>query len=114
MQKGFLSIGVVLFLSFIFIGCSSMQNGRTWQQGQNMPQWRNQNISGQIPASRNLADEQRDQVIQEREQQAQDACVGKAEGDSCSIENPMGQMEGTCTQLDNKLVCFNERYARYQ
>ena len=38
-----------------------------------------------------------------------DACVGKAEGDSCTIESFAGTEESTCEYMEDQLACFPHR-----
>ena len=38
-----------------------------------------------------------------------EACEDKGEGDSCTIEGPAGEEEGTCSFRDSELVCMIER-----
>jgi hypothetical protein len=57
----------------------------------------------------NLSDEERQKLMQEREKSAIDACNGKADGDSCTIQNSVGEISGTCNMQQDNLICILTR-----
>lgn len=94
---------LLIFTSVVLAGCvNSDQNnsgtGTSNGQNQSMRQF------GQNRTS-NLTAEQRQQLVNERLQQAENACQGKAEGDACSIQSPRGSRAGTCKTQQDKLLC---------
>ena len=54
-----------------------------------------------------LSEDERQQMMQERQQIAIDACMEKAEGDECLIESPRGEMKGECIIRNENLMCIN-------
>ena len=48
-------------------------------------------------------------MFEERQQIAIEACEGRKEGDKCILENPRGEMEGTCQKIDDNLACNFDR-----
>ena len=56
-----------------------------------------------------FSEEQRQQMFEEMQQKAVDACFGKVEGDSCTIEGGRGEMQGTCSVENANLLCRFER-----
>ena len=67
-------------------------------------------ISGCNPIKRqgnfkNLTEQERQQMIEQRMQMMQAACQGKAEGDSCSVQSPRGERKGTCKTQNETLAC---------
>ena len=60
----------------------------------------------------NMTDEQREQMMRERQKLATQACEGKAEGATCIMESPRGSSEGTCMLQDDKLLCVFEIKSR--
>ena len=86
MKKGIIA---VLIISLTFIsGCSS-------KTGFNREKFMN------------LTEEERQKMMQERQQIAMDACMEKVEGDECLIKSSMGEMKGKCIIMDKDLVCTN-------
>ena len=60
----------------------------------------------------NLTPEQRQQMMAQRQQQAMDACNGKAQGDSCDISFGNRTTSGTCdTGNSTALECRIQRSA---
>ncbi|MGC8851463.1 MAG: hypothetical protein ACP5O3_04580 [Candidatus Micrarchaeia archaeon] len=53
----------------------------------------------------NLTDAQRQQFLEERMQ----ACNGKAEGDSCALQDARGNAVGACSSLNGTLECVVAR-----
>ena len=53
----------------------------------------------------NLTEEERQQMMQQRLEEERTACEGKAEGDQCTLTNPRGDMAGSCSTLNETLVC---------
>ena len=53
----------------------------------------------------NLTPEQRQQMMAQRQQQAMDACNGKAQGDSCGISFGNRTTSGTCKTVNATLEC---------
>lgn len=56
-----------------------------------------------------MTDEEKSLFIEERQQLAQDACIDKIEGDSCILKTQRGEIEGSCTNVDDTLTCFSEQ-----
>ena len=48
-------------------------------------------------------------MMEERQQNGIEACKDMAEGDSCILESPMGEMEGVCTTIEDNLMCMGNR-----
>jgi len=92
----FLLAASALFLS----GCTSSDTNAD-QQGPGI--FRGGNHSGF--GTSNLTDEQRQQMMEERMQAAADACINKAQGDSCAMQNPGGSANGTCESRNGTLAC---------
>jgi hypothetical protein len=44
--------------------------------------------------------------------QMSDACEGKNEGDSCTIQSPMGEEQGTCTLINDNIICMGSMRRR--
>ena len=55
----------------------------------------------------NLTEEEKQEMIQERQQTMIDTCEDKNGGDICSIESPRGSIEGLCTLRNESLLCIN-------
>ena len=53
----------------------------------------------------NLTEEQQRQMADERQKAAIDACSGKKEGDSCTIQTPRGEQKSTCKIESGILAC---------
>jgi len=58
----------------------------------------------------NMTDEQRQQMMDQMRQSGIDACQGKSNGEDCMMENPRGQINGTCsTSDDGSVQCRGQR-----
>lgn len=53
----------------------------------------------------NLTPEQRQQMFEERTRLAAEACKGKAEGDSCAMQDQRGNTTGACATRNGTLAC---------
>jgi predicted small secreted protein len=53
----------------------------------------------------NLTDAQRQQLFEQRMQQAIAACNGKADGDACALQSQRENFTGNCRSLNNTLSC---------
>ncbi|MFH0971398.1 MAG: hypothetical protein V1835_02415 [Candidatus Micrarchaeota archaeon] len=102
---------IALFAAVFMMGCTSENQGdrdnpdfqgRQFGRGGNFP--RDGNFSGNRTFG-NMTEEQRQQMMQQRQQEIINACKGRAEGDICTITNPRGNTEGTCKTLNNQLLC---------
>lgn len=51
-------------------------------------------------------------MIQEREKQAIESCLNKAEGEECTISIQRGTSAGLCRLQQDKLMCIIEGYNR--
>jgi len=40
------------------------------------------------------------------------ACLGKSEGDSCTVSTPRGNMTGTCTMREGRIFCASQMLNR--
>ena len=88
---------VLLILSIsLLVGCSSNQNFRD-RQGMGFDR------------EFNLTEEERQQMFEERQQQAINSCQGKNEGDSCTFNGPTEDVDGICKTMDENLVCAIDR-----
>ena len=54
----------------------------------------------------NISNEERQAMIKERQQDMIEACNGKNEGDACTMESRMREMEGTCKIMEENLICM--------
>jgi hypothetical protein len=77
----------ILFLTIFISGCSSGNNFR-----------RNRFM--------NLSEEQRQEMMQEMQQKAAEACQGKNEGDTCKIQTPGGEINASCKAEEGNLMCM--------
>jgi Tfp pilus assembly protein PilV len=60
---------------------------------------------GRMKKGQQLAEDQK-QLMQE---QREEACKGKAEGDPCTTTSPMGEAEGTCTAREDGFFCMPDQ-----
>ena len=92
----------LLILSLFLVGCSS-DEGKRFQGGPR----------GDFPGDRdfrlnksmNMSDEERQAMMEERQQNMIEACSGKNEGDKCQIQSPRGEMGGVCKTIDDDIIC---------
>ena len=89
----------IILSSTIISGCSSNKTYFGERQG---GEFRGGNLTG----------EQREQMFEERQQIAIEACQDKTEGDSCILQNPGGEIEGICKIVEDNLLCATNRTMR--
>lgn len=89
----FLILGIVIIL-----GCSSTKS--------------NTRDRKEFGRGLNLTEEERQQMFEEMQQIATEACQDRNEGDDCVFETPRGEMNGICKILDKNLVCTTNMPAR--
>jgi hypothetical protein len=111
-RKALLIVSLVIASSLIS-GCSSDKpldfKGRFADMTDEERQQMIENRGMQPGRFGNLSDEERQQMMEEKTQTAKDACAGMGEGDICILESPLGQMNGTCSLLNESLICRGER-----
>ena len=111
-MKKIIGIFMILLAFSLFItGCSSEKAGINDKQGMFRE---GQNIPERGMFREGFNDEQRQQMMAEMQQRSIDACTGKNEGDSCTMEAPQGRgpvegMQGTCKIENENLLCKFER-----
>ncbi len=104
MKKQNMILFGLIICSLILIGCQETESDSTENTDHD---WKNS------PSEINdINEEQRQNMLEEREQIAQQACDEKTKGDLCIIENPMGEMQGTCSIINNDLTCLGKRPQR--
>ena len=81
---------ILLVLAGIFTACSSE------------PQYEKGNFPGKY---REMSEEERQLIQEERQQIAITACAEKGEGESCVTENQRGDVEGSCQIQEDNLIC---------
>ncbi len=96
MKRMILLMVFLMVYVVIFSGCSDRPDFR----------------DGQFGRGANITEEQRQQMFEERQQKAIEACQEKNEGDGCILESPRGDIEGNCKILDENLICETERPMR--
>ena len=94
----FLMLGI-----FVLSGCSSTEQRIFPQRDE---------FQGVPDTMANISEEERQQLFEERQQQAIDSCQDKNEGDACIFESPRGETQGVCKNIDNNLVCTTDRVMR--
>jgi hypothetical protein len=57
------------------------------------------------PKSLPWFEEQRNEMMQERQEITKQSCENKQEGDSCTFQSPRGESEGVCMLSEDQLVC---------
>lgn len=60
------------------------------------------------PEGMNRGPGDRNAMFQQMQENAAAACQDKTEGDACTMQNPRGEMPGTCKTQEGKLVCSPE------
>ncbi|MBI5229359.1 hypothetical protein HY991_04565 [Candidatus Micrarchaeota archaeon] len=117
----FVFIGFLLVVSVLLFGCLNSGNPSDGDNGNPLgPAGRDGSFGNRSFGGRgfgngsfgNLTEEQRQQFINDRLQTAVNACQNKAEGDSCVLSSPRGNLTGTCKEQNYALVCaaaFNGR-----
>jgi hypothetical protein len=89
-------------LCILFIlGCSKAPSYRG--------RWSNFTEEQRLNRFGNLSSEERRQMIEQRQQAAIESCSEKSEGDSCTLENSRGTIEGICKVIEDNLICATER-----
>jgi len=53
-------------------------------------------------------DPERQAMFEQMQEKAQAACQDMQEGDACTMEGPRGEMQGTCTLMEDALSCRPE------
>jgi hypothetical protein len=117
-----------MIFSFTFTGCApntenanavdvvGINNGNTGPAanpsdgaGQERPEGNGNFTDGARPSGPsgqgNLTDEERQAMMEQRMNESISACKDMAEGDSCTISNTRGEMQGTCQTRDEALMC---------
>lgn len=104
----FTIICLLLIVGLLLAGCSSNDEKFPRRQGdypKGMPIGFNESM--------NITNEERQAMMDERQQQMMDACDEKNEGDVCQFPAIMGsEMEGTCKYQDEEMVCMIDRPMR--
>lgn len=110
MAKNKLSTTILflLIISIFTIGCTK-NNERFSEINEQKFQGRTNN-DGNLNKTMN----QKTTPNSEMRQNSIDACSNRSEGDSCTIDSPRGQREGTCKTVDNQLICVSERNRQMQ
>ena len=104
--KTFTIIGLILGM-IVLAGCSSNQNKESSGDKNFQPRQ-----NGDSKGLSNLTDEQRNEMMQERQEMNKQSCENKQEGDKCIIEGRTGQIESTCEYQNDVLLCKMNRPMR--
>ncbi|VVC02178.1 Uncharacterised protein [uncultured archaeon] len=117
LQLSLIALLVLLMAAVVMLaGCTSSGQEQNAQQGSppsgngrqanpNRPYFGNR-TGGPGGNIGNLTDAQRQQLFQQRMQQAVAACEGKTAGESCALQNARGNMTGTCQSQNSTLLCM--------
>lgn len=97
--------------TFLLSGCSSETGSRFQKRG---------DVSADFPRDRqfqfnrtmNITEEDRQEMMEERQQLAIESCKDKNEGDACQFQGRMGESGGICKIMDEELVCTMDRPMR--
>lgn len=90
---------VALVLVFLVVGCAPDELESVQLR---------HDFNGSAPADGQLppgAGDQREELMEQMQQAAIDACVDAVPGAACVLESPRGEMQGTCTSIDEVLSC---------
>ena len=104
--KTFVIIGLILGI-VVLAGCSSNQNKESSGDKNFRPRQ-----NGDSKGLSNLTDEQRNEMMQERQEITKQPCEDKEEGDKCTIEGRTGQIDSTCEYQNDLLLCKMNRPKR--
>ena len=118
MKRIIIAICLLVLSTFLLVGCSSKPSDRFQKREgipSDFPRDRQFNRSINLTEeerqqrgnfSRGMFDEeQRQEMMEERQQIAIGACAGKNEGDACQLQARMSESEGICKFMDENLVC---------
>jgi len=108
--RGLLCVFLVIsiFNTVLLVGCTSKPSGRFGGR---------EGISADFPKNRqfqfnksmNLTEEDRQEMMEERQQLAIEVCKDKNEGDACQLQTHMNESSGICKIMDKNLVCTIDR-----
>jgi hypothetical protein len=98
-------IAFLLISSIILSGCTASNTSSITNNSSRQHQWQNRTMT-------NLTEEQRQQMINERQQLAISACQNKMENDSCVMQGQRGNFTGTCKIQENLLICISAMNGR--
>jgi len=99
MKKWVPAVLLALAAAVVLCGCTATDNSVQQNASDN---------SSLAPGHgmRNFTDAQRQQMFQDRIQQAAAACEGKLENDSCETQGSRGNTNGTCRDRNGTLSCL--------
>lgn len=103
-----IALCLLVLSSFLLAGCSSEPSDR-FQKREGISADFPRDRQFQFNSSMNLTEEDKQGMMEERQQQMIEACEGKNEGDACQLQARMGESGGICKFMDENLVCTMDR-----
>ena len=106
-----IALCLLVLSSFLLVGCSSEPSSR-FQKREGISANFPRDGQFQFNRSMNISEEDRQEMMEERQQLAIEACKDKDDGDACQLQARMGESDGICKFIDEDLVCIMDRGMR--